>query len=86
MQYTVLPVVSHYSTDQHVAVTCQSMQQCARKDSEEEDCEPVNMNVRMSRFKVLKKLALQMFYEEGNAFNTFVRAQGYTQCVSMSKT
>lgn len=32
------------------------------------------------------KLSLQMFYEESSAFSTFVRPQGYTQCVLLRNT
>lgn len=34
----------------------------------------------------MQKSAFQMFYDEGNVVNTFVRAQGYTQCMLVSNT
>lgn len=37
-------------------------------------------------FKILKTSAFQMFYEEGNTFETFIRHQGCKQCVMMSNT
>ncbi len=52
-QYTVLPMVSHYSSDQQVAVTRQVMQQCGNKDSKEEDCRLVNMDVNSAGLKIL---------------------------------
>lgn len=33
-----------------------------------------------------KNFALQMYYEEENQLNTFIRSQGYTQCVMGSNT
>lgn len=44
-RYAVLPMVSHYSSDQRVAVTRQDIQQCANKDRGEEDCQPLNMHL-----------------------------------------
>lgn len=38
-------------------------------------------HVNILRFIIFQKLALQVFYEEGKTFNTFVRAQGFTQHV-----
>lgn len=37
-QYTVPPMVSHYSNYIQVDVTCGELQQCTRKGREEEDC------------------------------------------------
>lgn len=37
-------------------------------------------------FKILKTSAFQMFYEEGNTFETFIRHQGCKQRVMMSNT
>lgn len=37
-QYTVPPMVSHYSNYIQVDVTCGELQQCTRKGSKEEDC------------------------------------------------
>ncbi len=48
-------MVSLYSTDQHVAVMCQDMQQCANKGREEEGCEQINMDVNNAGFRILKK-------------------------------
>ncbi len=44
------------------------------------------MDVNNAGFKIPKKSVLQMFYEEGTALDTFVCAQGYTQCVLVSNT
>ncbi len=46
MQNTILPMVSHYSTDPQVAVMNQEMQQCSNKDIDEEHCQLVNMEVK----------------------------------------
>ncbi len=73
-------MVLHYYTDVQVAVKCQDMQQYANKDREKEDCKLVNQDENNAGFK---KTTLQM---EGNPFNMFVRAQGYSQCVLVSKT
>ncbi len=70
---TVLPTVSHYSSDLQVAIMWQEKQQCANKGREEEDRSLVNMNVNNAGFKILTGSALQMLYDKGNAFNTFVR-------------
>ncbi len=69
-------MVSRYFTDQQVAVTHQDMQQCTGEGREEDDHKLVNMDVNNAGFKMVKKLALQIIYEEGNAFNTFVRSEG----------
>ncbi len=50
MQYTVLPMVSLYSTDLQVPVTRQDMQQYASKDREEEECLLVNTDVNNAGF------------------------------------
>ncbi len=57
-------MVSHYSTVQQEAVTRQDMLQYASKDREDEDCKIVNMEVKNAGFKIPKKSALQMFYED----------------------
>ncbi len=44
------------------------MLQCASEGRKEEDCKLVNMDVNSAGLEILKNLALQMFYEEGNAF------------------
>lgn len=67
---TVLPMVSHYSTDEQVAVTQQGMLQCASKCTAGNVC----------NLMYFTKLALQRFYEEENASNGFVRPQGYILC------
>ena len=54
-RYTVLSIVSQYSTDLQVAVMCQDMQQCTKKNGGEEDCKLVNMDVNNAKFKILKK-------------------------------
>lgn len=33
------------------------------------------------RFQIYPEMAVQMFYEDGNAFGLFVWSRGYTQCV-----
>ncbi len=45
-------------------------------------CEYVQQRQRRGRLV----FAFQMFYVEGNAFNTFVRAQEYTQSILVSDT
>lgn len=50
----------------------EEMLQCTSKGSEEEDCKLVNMENE-------EKLALQMFYEEEHACDTFVSP--HTHCV-----
>lgn len=52
-------MVSCYSTDQQMAVTCQDMLQSTNKSREEKDCKLVNMD---PGFKIHKTDALQMFY------------------------
>jgi len=44
----------------------------------EEAFKLANMYVNNAGFNSFQKLALQMFKEGENAFNTFVRPQGYT--------
>ncbi len=63
MQYTVLPMVSHFSTDPQMAVINQ-------RKAAEEDCKLVNKNVNNAGFNIVQKLG--MFYRRGNAFRTFV--------------
>ncbi len=46
----------------------------------------VNIYVNNAAFKMLKKSALKMFYEEGYLVNTLVRAQAFTQCILVSNT
>ncbi len=81
--HTVLPMFSHYFTDWQVAVMRQSTQQCTNKGREEEDCELENMDVNNADFKLC---LLQMFYEEGNAFDTFVRPEGHTRYLLVSNS
>lgn len=64
-------MVSHYSTDRQVAVTCQDMLQCASK-SRKVDCKLVSMDVTKLDLKYLKKSVLQMF-NGGNTLSKFVR-------------
>lgn len=49
----------------------QGVQQYVRKVREEGDSELANTDVNIAQFKLLKKL---------NAFDRFVRPQGYTKC------
>ena len=48
-RYTVLPIVSHYSTDLQVAVMHHGTQQCTNKGRKEEG-KPVNMDVKNAGF------------------------------------
>lgn len=43
------------------------------------------MDVNNAGVKIREKLSLQMFHDKQSAFNTFVRPQGYTQCVCTVK-
>ncbi len=70
-------MVSHYFTDLQVAVMHQEMQQQTINGREEENSSQVHMDVNKTGFKFLRK-AMQMFYEERNALNAFVRPLGYT--------
>lgn len=72
------------SADQfHSSHMTQDVQQSSYKGREEADCRHVNMDVNNAGFTYIlyyvleKKSVLLMFYEEGNAFSTFVRAQRY---------
>ncbi len=47
-------MVSHYSTDQQVAVTRQDMLQCTSKGREEEDYKLAIMGVNKAVFKILE--------------------------------
>lgn len=46
MKYTVSPMLSHYFTNQHMAVTSQEKLQCASTEREE-DCKQINMDVKL---------------------------------------
>lgn len=63
---------------------CSSNRQLAavkKRSNEEESGKLANMNVNIARLKILFfKSALQIIYEEGNAFTMFVRHQGHTEC------
>lgn len=63
---------------------CQETQQSANKGMEQEDYKLVNMDVNNTGFKMVRKTALQIFYEEETAVNMFVCPQAYTQCVLVS--
>ncbi len=69
------PCCLSHAHNLQVAVTCQDMLQFTNKDREDIDCKSVNMDESNAGFKMVSKMAFQMFYVEGNAFNTFVRAQ-----------
>ncbi len=63
-QYTFLSLVWSYRADWQLVVgTGQEMQQ----HKKEEDRKQANMNVNNAGFQIWKNVALQMFYEEGNA-------------------
>lgn len=44
-----------------------------------------NMDVNNAGFEIQKQNTLKMFYEELNAFNRFVRCQGYPPCILVRK-
>lgn len=46
---------------------------------ERRDCSQVNMDVTTTGFQMFSKWALQVFCDEGNALNMFVRPPGYTK-------
>lgn len=69
--YLVLPVVSHYFTDQLVAITCEDMLQCANKDWEK-DCKLVHIHVNHAGFKILKRSAPHYFDTSFRAQYTIV--------------
>lgn len=49
-------MMSHYSTDQQVAVTCQDILQYASKGREEEECKIVHLDVNNTEFKLYEGL------------------------------
>lgn len=44
------------------------------------------MDLKTAWYKIPQKKAFQIFYEKGEAFNTFVGPQGYKQCVLLGDT
>ncbi len=63
-RYTVLPMISPYSTGPQVAVIYQETQQCTNRVWEEEDCK---LDVNNAGVKILKKSALRMFFMKKEA-------------------
>lgn len=75
--YTVKTVHSPTNgTITHVVVTCQDVHQCTKR-GREGDCKVIKKDVRNTGFKILTKLALQMFYEDRNELDMFVIPQGW---------
>ncbi len=60
-RHTLLLMVSHYSTDQQVAVIHQDIRQCISKGREQEDCKLVHMDVSYAGFKILIYLLYKRF-------------------------
>lgn len=46
----------------------------------------VNMHRNITGFKIFLKSPMQMFLDEGNTCNTFIKPQENTQCVLVRKT
>ncbi len=51
------------------------------KGKKEEDCKHANNDANKARFKLFKKLHLQMFHEETKALKVFVKPQRCAQYV-----
>lgn len=62
---TSLPILSHYSTDQQVAVMCQHIVQCTGR---EEDCKLGHTDVNNTRFTIPNKSSQRMFFSEKKCF------------------
>ncbi len=75
-------ITSCMPTRTNIVFTLLHYSTCAKKCShEEEDCKLANADVNNVGSKFFQKSALQMFHEEGNVFNAFIRPQRYKQTV-----